>query len=101
MRSPLHSELVGLVGLVTVAILAFPASAAAQSGGTKRDPKATYVESKDDSGQVVKFTDDPLDGTGLGTTPQIIDGGHRASKQNLMRPRYNFVTELRKSVENM
>ena len=91
-------KLVGLVALA--AALAIPATAAAQ-GSTGKDPKATYAESKDDSGQVVKFKDDPLDGTGLGTTPQIIDGGHRASKQNLMRPRYNFVSELRKSIENM
>ena len=101
MRSLLRCRLVCLVTLVTATVLAVPASAGAQTGGAKKDPRATYVESKDDAGQVVKFTDDPLDGTGLGTTPQIIDGGHRASKQNLMRPRYNFVTELRKSVENM
>lgn len=99
-------RLVGFVGLVALAAaLAIPATAAAEvgagAGGAGKDPKATYSESKDDSGQVVKFKDDPLDGTGLGSAPQIIDGGHRASKQNLMRPRYNFVSELRKSIENM
>ena len=94
-------KLVGLVGLAALAAaLVIPTAAAAQTSAGK-DPKATYAESRDDSGQVVKFKDDPLDGTGLGTTPQIIDGGHRASKQNLMRPRYNFVSELRKSIENM
>jgi hypothetical protein len=101
-----------LRALLLAAALAVPAVAAVSTTATVaraqipqaspgKDPKATYSESKDDSGQLVKFKDDPLDGTGLGTTPQIIDGGHRASKQNLLRPRYNFVSELRKSIESM
>jgi hypothetical protein len=96
------SKLVGL--FVLAACVALPSLALAQSTqntNAPKDQKASYAESRDDSGQVVKFTDDPLDGTGLGGGPGVINGGHQPSRSNLMRPRYNFVSELRKSIEHM
>jgi hypothetical protein len=79
-----------------LAALAVPASALADEA---RD--SSYKESRDESGQVVKFRDDPLDGANLGPVPSVIRGGFHAQRIQLMRPRMNFVGELRKTVENM
>jgi len=94
MRSPVIRKLLAV--FASTAVLTLTASAFAD--GSKGPG---YTESKDQAGQVVKFTDDPLDGAGMkGTIPiiHIVGGGQRLQ---LMRPRVNFVSELTKSVENM
>ena len=93
MRSP-SSPLRKLVALVVVATtLTLSASAFAEKPG--------YTESKDESGQVVNFPDDPLGASGLDANIPLIGTGKRPQRMQLLRPRVNFVTELRRSVENL
>jgi hypothetical protein len=82
--------------IATLAALAVPATALADNS-----KDSSYQESRDESGQVVKFRDDPMDGTGIGPVPGVVKGGTHPKRITLMRPRMNFVGELRKSVENM
>jgi len=79
--------------LVVGALLALAGEALAQ--------QATYVEKKTTDGQDVRFKDDPigaLDGTPIGAQ---LTGFHPPRRFDLMRPRYNFVPELRKSIESI
>ena len=93
MRSS-SSRLRKLVAFVVVAgTLTISASAFAEKPG--------YTESKDDAGQVVKFTDDPLGASGLDSNIPLIGTRRPAQRSQLLRPRVNFVTELRRSVENL
>jgi hypothetical protein len=77
---------------VLVAVTAVSTAAFAEEG---------YTESKDISGQVVVFKDNPLEGTTVDPNGSILRGIHRAQRMVLMRPRLNFVTELYKSIEKM
>jgi uncharacterized protein YyaL (SSP411 family) len=81
---------------VAAALAAATASVAALA-----DESSGYTESKDTSGQVVIFKDNPLDGTTVDPNGSILQGVHRAQRMVLMRPRLNFVTELYKSIEKM
>jgi hypothetical protein len=92
MRSSHFRKLVTLV--VLAATLSISASAFADD---KKGPG--YQESKDESGQVVKFTDDPLGASGLDPNIPMIGLRKPGQRSQLMRPRVNFVTELRRSVE--
>lgn len=71
------------------------ASAQAGSGG------AGYTESRTDSGSAVTFTDDLATGGALGPLGDIVKSPPRAARMMLLRPRYNFVSEMLKSVENL
>jgi len=92
MRSSRFRKLVAFV--VFAATLSISASALADD---KRAPG--YTESKDEAGQVVKFTDDPLGASGLDANIPMIGLRKPGQRSQLMRPRVNFVTELRRSVE--
>lgn len=86
-----------LVALVVVtATLTLSASAFAED---KRAPG--YTESKDQSGQVVKFGDDPLGATGLDANIPMIGMRKPGQRTQLMRPRVNFVNEMYRAVENL
>jgi hypothetical protein len=60
-----------------------------------------YTETKDESGQVVAFPDDPLAAAGLDGNIPMIGMRKPPQRTQLMRPRANFVTELRRAVENL
>ncbi len=91
MRSS-SSRIRKLVAFVVIATtLTLSASAFAEKPG--------YTESKDDAGQVVKFTDDPLGATGLDPNIPMIGSRKPAQRTQMLRPRVNFVTEMRRSVE--
>ena len=71
------------------------------SSAALAQPAAGYTETKDISGQVVVFNDNPLDGTTMDPNGAILKGVHKSARMVLMRPRLNFVTELYKSIEKM
>jgi hypothetical protein len=81
---------------VAVTLAALTVSAASFA-----DESSGYTETKDPSGQVVVFKDNPLDGTTVDPRGSILQGVHRAQRMLFMRPRLNFVTELYKSIEKM
>jgi hypothetical protein len=84
---------------IAASALAIPTAAFADGS---KPAQSTYTESKNDKGQVVAFTDDPLDGTGVaGTFPLIGTPNGRAHRANLLRPRTTFVNELTKTVESL
>jgi hypothetical protein len=85
------------IALIVVAAT-LTVSASALADNTSRPG---YSESKDDSGQVVKFTDDPLGATGLDSNIPLIGARKPGQRPQMMRARVNFVTELRRSVENL
>ena len=80
---------------VTLAFLLVAASASA-------DPtKSTYTEAKVEGGTVITFEKDAIGGgnpTAYGDTIRKPPGVIRVG---LIRPRFNFVPELLKSVENL
>jgi hypothetical protein len=64
-----------------------------------RPPKASEV--KQASGWVYAFDDDPLAGAGPDLNAPRIQVLAHALRQQLIRPRATFVTEMIKSVENL
>ncbi len=73
------------------------------SAAANAQPKASsgYAETKTGSGTGVIFDDDL--GTGMAFDPfgDIVRSPPRAARMMLLRPRYNFVPEMLKSVENL
>lgn len=63
--------------------------------------ESTYVETKNDSGQDIRFRDDPMSAIAGNPVGAQLTGFHPPRRFNLMRPRKNFVPELLKTVENM
>lgn len=104
---------IGLVSAVGMAALALslpalgqvPSPAASVANPVAASPAAVttadYTEQRTGGDQVVTFTGDPLQGdqnSAYGFTIRRPPGVLRAG---LIRPRVNFVSELRKSVENL
>lgn len=66
------------------------------------DEKPDYaLRDIEDGSYSVDFPDDPLGATGLDSNIAVIRGNFRPARMLLLRPRANFVSELRKSVENL
>jgi len=87
---------------IRVAVVAvFALTSATTAAVAVADESSAYTESKDTSGQVVVFKDNPLEGTTVDPNGSILQGVHRAQRMVLMRPRLNFVSELYKSIEKM
>jgi hypothetical protein len=63
--------------------------------------ETTYVETKKDDGQDIRFRDDPMSAIAGNPVGAQLTGFHPPRRFDLMRPRKNFVPELLKSVENM
>jgi len=78
---------------VAIGLAAFMASGAAlaqdKAGGDKGD------------GYGYEFDDDPLAAGGFGPNDATIRVRPRAARTTLIRPRIQFVDEMRKSVENL
>lgn len=74
-------------------------AASAHAQGSPTDPG--FSEQRNDSGAAVVFKDDPMSAGGTGPTPDIVRGRRPPSRPLLLRPRYNFVSEMLKSVENI
>jgi hypothetical protein len=55
----------------------------------------------DQTGQSMRFCDDPLDAGGFGPNDVLLKIRPSAARSQLIRPRVQFVTEMLKSVENM
>ena len=64
-------------------------------------PAAGYSEARVEGGQVVTFGNDDLRGGGPSALGDTIRKPPGAVRVGLIRPRYNFVPELLKSVENL
>ena len=64
-------------------------------------PAATYAESRVEGGSVIKFEADTLGGGGPNAFGETIRRPPGAVRVGLIRPRFNFVPELLKSVENL
>ena len=94
-RSSVVCRLLSLATLVAVS-MASPRDAGAQTHST-----SDYTERQDEGGQAIVFTDDPMHAGGLGPLVEVFKGRRPASRSLLLRPRYQFVTELLKSVENL
>lgn len=84
------------LGLVLAALCSAPAVASAQTGD-----RPGYSEQRTDGGSSVVFDDDKALGKGLDPFADLIKGPPRATRLMLLRPRYNFVPEMLKSVENI
>ncbi len=85
--------------LALVIVCTFPSIATAQNGAA---PKSSgYAEHKTDGGSNVVFDDDRALGTAYDPFADIVKGPPHGARMNLLRPRYNFVPELLKSVENL
>ncbi len=65
------------------------------------DPKPGYQESKVEGGSVVSFETDGLRGDGTNFMGETIRRPPGAVRVGLIRPRFNFVPEMLKSVENL
>ena len=81
--------------LLACAFVALASPALAQT------PDSTYVEKKTADGQDIRFKDDPLAALGGSPVGAQLTGFHPPRRFDLMRPRWNFVTEMLKSVEHM
>jgi hypothetical protein len=76
----------------TLFVLAPPALAQTRSG---------YTERRTEAGSAVTFDDDLASGTTFDPMSSIVRARPPAARVTLLRPRYNFVTEMLKSVENL
>ena len=73
-----------------------PALAQGQTG------KSTgFSEQRTENGSAVTFDDDIALGKAMDPYADIVKGPPRAARMQLLRPRYNFVSEMLKSVENL
>lgn len=86
-----------------LAVMAIATTAAAQaparSDNAKGGSGSGYVEKREDGAASVIFDDDPMNAPGMdavGVTLRVRGGPARFL---LIKPRMNFLTELRKSVE--
>lgn len=88
----------------TAAVLAAAVLFCVSSGARAQDATTKgpgYTESKDASGSSVVFTDDLNTASGLAPAGDTLKVRGAAARFLLIRPRTNFVQELRKSVENL
>jgi hypothetical protein len=76
----------------TIVVVAPPATA---------QPRNGYTEHQADGGTAVTFDDDLAKGSTFDPLGNIVRGPPRAVRTWLLRPRYNFVGEMLKSVENL
>jgi hypothetical protein len=60
-----------------------------------------YTEQRTESGTAVVFDDDLAKGATFDPLGNIVRAPPRAARVTLLRPRYNFVSEMLKSVENL
>ena len=85
--------------------IACPTLAFAQTGttpGAAGGPKGSgFSEQTTDGGRNVVFDDDRALGTAYDPFADIVRARPPAARVNLLRPRYNFVPEMLKSVENL
>ena len=115
-RLPRSSRAFALVlagGAFAVALLALPGSASAQ--GPRPAPGATstssataattttseYSEKRQEGSAVVVFKEDTVGAGGAGAFGGTILTPPGATRVGLLRPRFNFVSEMLKSVENL
>jgi hypothetical protein len=88
--------------LVVAFAIACPTLASAQTGGAANAPKASgFSEQSVDGGRNVVFDDDRALGTAYDPFADLVRAKPPAARVNLLRPRYNFVPEMLKSVENL
>ena len=71
------------------------------AGTAAADPKTGYQESRVEGGTVVSFETDGLRSEGSSFLGDAIRRPPGAVRVGLIRPRFNFVPELLKSVENL
>jgi hypothetical protein len=76
----------------TLFVLAPPAAAQTRAG---------YNEQRVEGGTAVTFEDDLAKGATFDPLGDIVKAPPRAQRMALMRPRYNFVSEMLKTVENL
>lgn len=88
-----------ILSLLTVTAAFAGSIGEAQAQGTPAN--SGYTEQRNESGAAVVFKDDLMKGGDTGPTPSIVSGGRSAARGLLIRPRYNFVAEMLKSVENI
>ncbi len=74
-----------------------PAAAPAKAAA----PKTSFVEQKTENGNHVVFDDDLASGTAYDPFTDLVRGPLLGARMPLLRPRFNFVPELLKSVENL
>jgi hypothetical protein len=79
--------------LLACALVALASPASAQD--------STFVERKTTDGQDVRFKDDPVSALAGNPIGAQLTGFHPPKRFDLMRPRWNFVPEMLKSVEHM
>jgi hypothetical protein len=78
------------------AFVLFPRDARAQA-----PTRSGYTEQRTEAGAAVVFDDDLAKGTTFDPVGNIVRAPPRAARVTLLRPRYNFVSEMLKSVENL
>ncbi|NUO54991.1 MAG: hypothetical protein HOV80_39635 [Polyangiaceae bacterium] len=83
------------VCLSVLATLSIASVASAQNG------EDYDLRDVDGGSYSVNFKDDPLGATGNDSNIAVIRGNFRPVRMQLIRPRANFISELRKSVENL
>jgi hypothetical protein len=86
-------RIVACCALLAGAIVALARPALAQ--------ESTYTETKSTEGQDVRFKDDPMSAIAGNPVGMQLTGFHPPRRFDLMRPRWNFVPELLKTVEKM
>ena len=84
--------------LLACALVELASPALAQ---TPTDKDSTYTEKKTSDGQDIRFKDDPLSALAGNPVGAQIGAFHPPKRFDLMRPRWNFVPEMLKSVEHM
>ena len=93
----------------TLALLCVPGVAAAQGAKAAVAPAATttttttgdYSENRTDGSAVVVFKEDAVGAGGAGAFGGTILRPPGATRIGLLRPRFNFVSEMLKSVETL
>ncbi|MCA9586104.1 MAG: hypothetical protein KC657_12180 [Myxococcales bacterium] len=94
--------LCGALPLLSSPAQAQPAAKPAAQPATERRQTDTYSEERRSDGDaVVSFKDDVMGASGGAPLGDIIKPTPIATRAGLMRPRFNFVGELLKSVENL
>jgi hypothetical protein len=98
-RRPLPVAL-ALTVCAALPLVASPALAQAPVA-EKRETETYAEERRSDGDAVVSFKDDVMGADGTAPLGDIIKPTPIATRAGLMRPRFNFVGELLKSVENL
>ncbi len=97
--------------IVAAGMLSVPATATAFAQGAKTASPAAaattttttgdYSENRTDGSSVVVFKEDAVGAGGAGAVGGTIVRPPGATRWGLLRPRFNFVSEMLKSVENL